>query len=123
MYRISKYDVTNAQYVEFLNAKDPTGANTLGLYSSFMTSDANIAGASDREISTARLSGVVSRMCGGVARWRTRRLVGVSPVRASMVTGRRISCTGRVRLRAMGRMCARRSMASGKPSSRTTTCF
>jgi formylglycine-generating enzyme required for sulfatase activity len=44
VYRISKYDVTNAQYVEFLNAKDPTGANALGLYSGFMTSDANVAG-------------------------------------------------------------------------------
>jgi hypothetical protein len=31
-YQISKYDVTNNQYVEFLNDKDPTGANTLGLY-------------------------------------------------------------------------------------------
>ena len=50
---------------------------------------------------TARLSGVVSRMCGGVALWRARRLAGVSPVRASMVTGRPMSWTGRVRLRAM----------------------
>src|SRR5688572_3310171 len=33
-YRIGKHEVTNAQYVEFLNAKDATGANTLGLYSS-----------------------------------------------------------------------------------------
>ena len=33
-YQIDKYDVTNSQYVEFLNAKDPTGANPLGLYSS-----------------------------------------------------------------------------------------
>ncbi len=32
-YQISKYDVTNNQYVEFLNDKDPTGANALGLYS------------------------------------------------------------------------------------------
>ena len=31
-YRISKYEVTYAQYTEFLNAKDPTGANTLELY-------------------------------------------------------------------------------------------
>jgi formylglycine-generating enzyme required for sulfatase activity len=30
-YSIDKYDVTNAQYVDFLNAKDPTGANLLGL--------------------------------------------------------------------------------------------
>jgi autotransporter-associated beta strand protein len=35
-YFISKYDVTNSQYVEFLNAKDPTGANTLGLWNSNM---------------------------------------------------------------------------------------
>ncbi len=36
-YNIAKYDVTNAQYAEFLNAKDPTGANTLGLWDSSMT--------------------------------------------------------------------------------------
>jgi formylglycine-generating enzyme required for sulfatase activity len=39
-YRIGKYEITNAQYVEFLNGVDPTGANTLALYNSFMTSDA-----------------------------------------------------------------------------------
>src|SRR5581483_7119802 len=31
-YSIGTYDVTLGQYVEFLNAKDPTGANALGLY-------------------------------------------------------------------------------------------
>ena len=31
-YRISKHEVTNAQYTEFLNAVDPTGANALDLY-------------------------------------------------------------------------------------------
>ena len=31
-YNIGTYDVTVNQYVEFLNIKDPTGANTLGLY-------------------------------------------------------------------------------------------
>ncbi len=36
-YQIGTYDVTNAQYVEFLNAKDPTGADPLFLYSSGMT--------------------------------------------------------------------------------------
>jgi formylglycine-generating enzyme required for sulfatase activity len=40
-YRMSKYEVTNAQYVGFLNAVDPLGANSRGLYSSFMTSDAH----------------------------------------------------------------------------------
>ncbi|MCI0334257.1 MAG: SUMF1/EgtB/PvdO family nonheme iron enzyme [Planctomycetes bacterium] len=39
-YRIGKHEVTNAQYVEFLNGVDPTGANTLALYSTSMTSDA-----------------------------------------------------------------------------------
>ena len=38
-YRMGKYEVTNAQYVEFLNAKDPTGANALALYSDRMTTD------------------------------------------------------------------------------------
>jgi sulfatase modifying factor 1 len=37
-YRIGKYEVTNAQYVEFLNGVDPTGVNLLGLYNSGMTS-------------------------------------------------------------------------------------
>ena len=42
-YNIDRYDVTASQYVEFLNAKDPTGANTLGLYNSMM-SDATVGG-------------------------------------------------------------------------------
>jgi formylglycine-generating enzyme len=36
-YRIGTKDVTNSQYVDFLNAKDPGGANTLGLYNSNMS--------------------------------------------------------------------------------------
>jgi sulfatase-modifying factor enzyme 1 len=40
-YRISKYEVTNAQYTEFLNAVDPMGTNALGLYSSDMSSQTN----------------------------------------------------------------------------------
>jgi len=36
-YAISKYEITNAQYVEFLNAKDATGANLLELYSPEMS--------------------------------------------------------------------------------------
>jgi formylglycine-generating enzyme required for sulfatase activity len=36
-YSIGTYDVTNSQYVEFLNAKDATGADTLGLYNSNMS--------------------------------------------------------------------------------------
>jgi formylglycine-generating enzyme required for sulfatase activity len=35
-YNIGTYDVTVGQYVEFLNAKDPTGADPLGLYNSGM---------------------------------------------------------------------------------------
>ncbi|MES1212960.1 MAG: SUMF1/EgtB/PvdO family nonheme iron enzyme, partial [Singulisphaera sp.] len=31
-FEIGTYDVTNKQYVAFLNAKDPTGANKLGLF-------------------------------------------------------------------------------------------
>ncbi|MEX2316404.1 MAG: SUMF1/EgtB/PvdO family nonheme iron enzyme [Pirellulales bacterium] len=40
-YRVGKYEVTNAQYTEFLNVVDTTGQNTLALYSSFMSSTAN----------------------------------------------------------------------------------
>jgi formylglycine-generating enzyme required for sulfatase activity len=41
VYSIGKFEVTNAQYVEFLNAANPTGVNTLGLYSPLMSSNAN----------------------------------------------------------------------------------
>jgi formylglycine-generating enzyme required for sulfatase activity len=43
-YRISKHEVTNAQYVEFLNAKDPTGTNALLLYDQFLMSEFVTAG-------------------------------------------------------------------------------
>ena len=36
-YDIGTYDVTNTQYVEFLNAKDASGADPLGLYNSNMS--------------------------------------------------------------------------------------
>ena len=36
-YAISKYEVTNAVYAEFLNLVDPTAANARGLYSSEMS--------------------------------------------------------------------------------------
>jgi formylglycine-generating enzyme required for sulfatase activity len=39
-YKIGKYEVTNAQYTEFLNAVDPTGANANGIYNSSMGSNA-----------------------------------------------------------------------------------
>jgi formylglycine-generating enzyme required for sulfatase activity len=38
-YHIGTYDVTNSQYVKFLNAQDPTGANALRLYNASMTTD------------------------------------------------------------------------------------
>ncbi len=41
VFRISKHEVTNVQYTEFLNAADPTGADTYALYNSMMSSDAN----------------------------------------------------------------------------------
>ncbi len=37
LYRISKHEVTNAQYVEFLNAVDSSGANSQSLYSPSMS--------------------------------------------------------------------------------------
>jgi formylglycine-generating enzyme len=39
-YKIGQYEVTNAQYTEFLNAVDPTGANANGIYNSSMGSNA-----------------------------------------------------------------------------------
>lgn len=39
-YQIGKYEVTNAQYTEFLNAVDPGGANANGIYNSLMGSNA-----------------------------------------------------------------------------------
>jgi formylglycine-generating enzyme len=44
-YRIATYDVTNSQYADFLNAKDPTGANILGLWNSNLA-DASFGGIS-----------------------------------------------------------------------------
>jgi formylglycine-generating enzyme required for sulfatase activity len=40
LYCIGTFEVTNSQYAEFLNAVDPTGANTLQLYSDSMSTDA-----------------------------------------------------------------------------------
>jgi formylglycine-generating enzyme required for sulfatase activity len=42
-YNIGTYDVKASQYVEFLNAKDSSGLNPLGLYNTFM-SDATFGG-------------------------------------------------------------------------------
>ncbi|MEM9645126.1 MAG: SUMF1/EgtB/PvdO family nonheme iron enzyme [Planctomycetota bacterium] len=36
-FNIGKYEVTNTQYVEFLNSADPQGTNSLGLYNAQMT--------------------------------------------------------------------------------------
>ena len=32
VFRLGKYEITAAQYLEFLNAVDPRGSNTLGLF-------------------------------------------------------------------------------------------
>jgi formylglycine-generating enzyme required for sulfatase activity len=45
-YFISKYEVTNAQYAEFLNAVDPGGSNPLALYNAGMNSDPSNGGIS-----------------------------------------------------------------------------
>ena len=42
-YRIDKYEVTNQQYVDFLNAVDPNGSNTLGLFNTSMNIPSFIA--------------------------------------------------------------------------------
>jgi formylglycine-generating enzyme len=39
-YRISKHEVSNKQYTEFLNKVDPTGVNPNRIYSEFMSFDA-----------------------------------------------------------------------------------
>ena len=43
-YQIGKYDVTICQYTEFLNAADPNGTNTNGIYNAAMGTDLNSAG-------------------------------------------------------------------------------
>ena len=43
-YQIGKYDVTIGQYTEFLNAADPNGTNTNGIYNAAMGTDLNTAG-------------------------------------------------------------------------------
>ena len=40
-YKIGKYEVTNAQYTDFLNAADPTGANANGIFNASMGSNGN----------------------------------------------------------------------------------
>ena len=40
-YSIGKYDVTDSQYTAFLNAVDPNGTNSLALWDSTMSSNAN----------------------------------------------------------------------------------
>jgi formylglycine-generating enzyme required for sulfatase activity len=45
-YYISKYDTTNSQYAEFLNAVDPGGSNTLGLWNTNMQTDLDVGGIS-----------------------------------------------------------------------------
>ena len=47
-YRISKHEVTNAQYAEFLNSVDPEGANSLGLYNTGLTEQDAAVGLTDR---------------------------------------------------------------------------
>lgn len=41
-YDIGKYEVSNSQYVEFLNAVDPNGANALNLFNSGATAAADV---------------------------------------------------------------------------------
>jgi formylglycine-generating enzyme len=60
-YQIGKYEVTNGQYTEFLNAVDATGANANGIYNSSMGSDARggitfTSGAADGMKDTIRSS-------------------------------------------------------------------
>jgi autotransporter-associated beta strand protein len=50
-YQISKHDVTNAQYVAFLNAADPSGSNTLTLYDTNM-SDHVVSGLGSQRATT-----------------------------------------------------------------------
>jgi formylglycine-generating enzyme required for sulfatase activity len=45
-YRISRYETTNAQYAEFLNAVDVEGNNTLELYNASMDTDPTFGGIS-----------------------------------------------------------------------------
>ncbi len=46
IYQIGKYDVTNAQYTEFLNVVDPIGTNGLALYNANMGTDTRNGGIS-----------------------------------------------------------------------------
>jgi autotransporter-associated beta strand protein len=50
-YQISKQDVTNAQYVAFLNAADPSGSNTRNLYDNTM-SDHVVSGLGSQRATT-----------------------------------------------------------------------
>lgn len=45
-FRISKHDVTNSQYVEFLNKVDPSGSNSLKVYNANMSNAGGLGAAS-----------------------------------------------------------------------------
>jgi hypothetical protein len=74
--------------------------------------------------SSARLSGVVSRICGGSARWR-RRAVGVSPVRSSTRIARPAPSTGRAQVAADvgGQRLQRRDVQRVQPGRRRRAQF
>jgi autotransporter-associated beta strand protein len=62
-YRISTYHVTNTQYVEFLNAVDPSGSNSLSLYSRNM-SDHFISGLGTQVATTGGIDQNLSAAVG-----------------------------------------------------------
>jgi len=81
-YNIGKYEVTAGQYTEFLNAVDPKGQNTNGLYNSSMNSHTHgcqITWNSDS--STYDFSGTPS---GAASNWRDRPVNYVSWYDAAM---------------------------------------
>ena len=65
-YNIGTYDVTNSQYVAFLNAKDPTGTNPLQLYSGGMSSGINYNSGAANGSKYSVISGRASYPVGSV---------------------------------------------------------
>ena len=70
-YNIGTYDVNVSQYVEFLNAKDAGGLNSLGLYNSNM-SDTTFGGISFNNLNPAgSMYGVIAGRGGHPANYTT----------------------------------------------------
>ena len=79
-YNIGKYEVTAGQYRDFLNAVDPNGTNTLGLYNGSMDSSYGCQITWNSSSSTYDFSGAPS---GTASDWENRPVNYAGPARTN----------------------------------------